>query len=280
MMQSVTLETKCWEGDYRKILAPGRLQALAETNMYLFAERWLMINNVRSYARVCRMAEAAVRERVLTKYIIVEEHARAALEFFEIDRASFGRGYVYSISELVSLYLCTSDYLLHFAGDCHPNAVCDWLPQTVDFLGVHPEVKVANLSWICPHSPPVSEAEKITEDFYIGYGFSDQCYFVRTAEFRQPIYNEQNPASARYPVYGGELFEKRVDAWMRNHGHLRATYRHGAYRHEGHPVSAARRIRSIVGQVKARLRGSISTAGIPVFAPGTIPASQEAASRR
>jgi len=77
---------------------------------------------------------------------------------------------------------------------------------------------------------------------------------VRTADFRQPIYSEQNAASSRYPGYGGELFEKRVDSWMRNHGHLRATYRHGAYEHESGPRSLKGSIRHYAGMLKQTVR--------------------------
>lgn len=267
----VTLETKCWEGDYRRILAPGRLRALAESNMYPFSERWLMINNVRSYAKVSRLAEAAVNQRWITGYIIVEDHAKEALDFFQLDRASLGVGYVYSISELVSIYLCKSEYLLHFAGDCYPNLPCDWIPETLALFASDPRVKVANLSWICSQSPPYLEATGISGSFYLGYGFSDQCYIIRASDFRQAIYSEQNPASARYPGYGGELFEKRVDSWMRNHGHLRATYRHGAYKHESHPRSFKSRVRGLASQVKNRV--TRSTAG-PILgaSTGMIPA--------
>ena len=82
-----------------------------------------------------------------------------------------------------------------------------------------------------------------TGDFYIGRGFSDQCYLVRTEEFRRRIYNESHPASARYPCYGGELFEKRVDSWVRNHGHLLATYKHGHYLHKNWPQPFHARLR-------------------------------------
>jgi hypothetical protein len=87
----------------------------------------------------------------------------------------------------------------------------------------------------------------------VGFGFSDQCFLVRTADFRAPIYNELNDLSARYPGYGGELFEKRVDAWMRNHGFLRATFKHGTYLHEKHDPAPASRFRHALGRLRQRL---------------------------
>jgi len=272
---TVTLETKCWEGDYKRILATSRLRTLAESNMYPFSERWLMINNVKSYSRVCRLAEAAVRERWITRYVVVEEHAKEALEFFGLDRASLGAGYVYSIAELVSLFLCGTDFLLHFAGDCHPHHPCDWIPEALAFLNSDARVKVANLSWICPFSPPYLEATEVHEDFYVGYGFSDQCYMVRAADFRQAIYGEQNAASVRYPGYGGELFEKRVDSWMRNHAYLRATYRHGAYDHERGARTLKGTMRHYAGLMKRSMRRFSPGAMLPTQRTGTISAPKE-----
>ena len=229
---TVTLETKCWERDYKRILTSGHLRDLAEFNMYPFAERRLMINNVSSYRKVCKLADEAVKRNWITNYVIVEEHADEALAFFQLDKASLGIGYVYSIAELVGIYLCKSEYLLHFAGDCHLATPSDWIPEAINMMALDTRLKVANLSWISALSPPYKEAIEVHKDFYVGYGFSDQVYIVRISDFRQAIYNERNPDSERFPKYGGELFEKRVDSWMRNHGNLRATFRHGTYEHE------------------------------------------------
>ena len=71
----------------------------------------------------------------------------------------------------------------------------------------------------------------------MGFGFSDQCFLVRSKDFKASIYNESNPASERYPEHGGETFEKRVDSWMRNHNYQRLTFKHGYYLHEDFPAN-------------------------------------------
>jgi hypothetical protein len=98
---------------------------------------------------------------------------------------------------------------------------------------------------------------------------------VRTADFRRAIYGEKHPDSARYPGYGGELFEKRVDSWMRNHGHLRATYRHGAYLHESAPRSLKRTIRHYAGSLKRMMRRLAPGTVLPINGGGPVPASDE-----
>jgi hypothetical protein len=237
MTPTVTLETKCWERDWRKILCTDRLKQLADRNAYSFAERVLMINNVDDLSLVVQHAQAAIEDGRISKYVVVQEHAAAALDFFGLTAEDLGRGYVYSIAELVAVFVSQTDYLLHFAGDCLPRERYEWVDEAIDMFAAHPRVRVANLSWDIPGCPfkytPAGEAcfgERGA--FYLGYGFSDQCYLVRTKDFRNRIYGETNTASGRYPRYGGELFEKRVDAWMRNQGFIRATYIHGVYDHE------------------------------------------------
>src|SRR5574344_2438379 len=66
------------------------------------------------------------------------------------------------------------------------------------------------------------ESFEFDGQYGLSYGFSDQCYLIRVDEFKRRIYNFKNEASERYPKYGGELFEKRVDAYLRDNRRLRA----------------------------------------------------------
>ncbi|MGB7769085.1 MAG: hypothetical protein WBN22_09580 [Verrucomicrobiia bacterium] len=242
MTPTVTLETKCWEHDWRHILESEWLRLLADRNDYPFGEKILMINNAKNYSVVSKHAERAIQRGWITKYIIVEEHAAEALDFFSISRESLGIGYSYSIAELVGIFLCRSDFLLHYAGDCMPAAASNWVSRAVCLMSQDPRIKVCTLH---PGEDPGGEKQGLvgeTNDFYLGQGFSDQCYLVRAADFRQRIYNESNPASARYPKYGGELFEKRVDSWLRNHGHLQAAFKHAHYTHKNWPLPPLARL--------------------------------------
>jgi hypothetical protein len=208
-----------------------------ERNVYPFSEKILMINNAKNYSVVSKCAERAIQQGWISKYVIVEEHAAEALDFFSISRKSLGIGYPYSIAELVGIFLCRTDFLLHYAGDCMPTASSDWVSRSVHLMLQDPCVKVCNLDWEENHREAKGGAIEETDDLYITRGgFSDQCYLIRSKEFRQRIYNESNPASARYPRYGGELFEKRIDSWMHNNGHLRATYKHAYYIHKNWPL--------------------------------------------
>jgi hypothetical protein len=258
-MSTVTLETKCWNDDWRRILKTDRLRTLAERNRFEFADRTLMINNVDDVANVTRAAERAVAGGLLTRHLLVADYAEEALRFFDLTAAALTKGYVYSIAELVSIYLCDTDYLLHFAGDCLPMATYDWVANAVAVMETDARIKVANLAWDGKYDEAAAESSFQIEDFFIGFGFSDQCYLVRTADFRAPIYNESHADSARYPEYGGELFEKRVDSWMRNHGYLRATFKHGSYLHEPWTRQQSLGIRGQLGRLRRQFGNHLMT---------------------
>jgi hypothetical protein len=215
---------------------------MADLNDFPFAEKVLIINNVKDYREVQRYADEAVKKGWLSKYFIAEEYSDEALTFFGLSRKALGKGYAFSIGELVSIYLCRTEFLLHFTGDCIPAERCAWVPKAIRVLTEDERVKVANLLWDRNSVEAKSESSEETDDFFKGFGFSDQCYFIRVQDFRKPIYNYSHPASARYPDYCGELFEKRVDSWMRCRGYLRATYKHASYLHQNLPLTFGRRI--------------------------------------
>lgn len=233
-MKGVTLETKVWENDWELVLKTSRLKDLVNRCNYTFERKILYINNVKNPLEVEKHAKHLINLGVIDKFVHVEQHSEEALNFFNLSKEKLGKGYYYSISELVSLYLTDTKYLLHFSSDAIPQKKLNsnWLNQGVKLLETKPQIKVFNLTWDKKYKEAKKESLAEDANFYYGYGFSDQMYLVRTADFRAPIYEEFNESSKRYPLYGGELFEKRVDSWMRNHEHLRATYKHGSYLHQ------------------------------------------------
>jgi hypothetical protein len=236
---SVTFETKVWENDWELVLNTPRLGEMVERCRYAFSRRVLFINNVSRVAPVEAAARKWIRRGVLDEVVIVEEHADEALEFLGLSREKLGRGLYYSVAELVSIHLARTNYLLHFSGDSMPadSARSDWMEKGLAVLQSKPGVKVFNLVWNHAYQEASREAEDEDQDCYYGYGFSDQMYLIRVADFRSRIYEHRCTESARYPEYGGELFEKRVDGWMRTGGFRRATYKHASYVHRNYSKS-------------------------------------------
>ena len=242
---SVTFATNCWEKDWDILLKTNLLRNKIIRNNYQFGEKLLIINNVRKQNAIEDFAKKAVNQGTLTNYYFVDDYIEDALNFFHLTKETLGRSYYYSNHVLVSIYLCKTDYLLYNTSDTWLEKTTPWVDPAIVELEKNLSYKVANPVWNKRFIEAKKDAFFEIENFWVGYGFSDQCFLIRTSDFKKPIYSETNPASARYPQYGGETFEKRVDSWMRNHKYLRLTYMHGYYRHQDFPKSKIKKKLSI-----------------------------------
>jgi hypothetical protein len=238
----VTFETKCYENDWEFILLGNYLKRMIERCNYNFSKRTLLINNVNDTEKVSYYAQKKIKAGVITDFIIVEKYAEEVLNFFEIDKNSFNGGYYYSIAELTGIYVCKTKYLLHFSSDSllQKNSK-SWINEAIKIFEQRKDVLVANPTWDFRFQHAREESFDSTGNFFVGYGFSDQCYLVKAARLKQPIYNEKNIVSNRFPKYGGELFEKRIDSYMQNHRLVRITSKEVSYIHQNFPSSKKER---------------------------------------
>lgn len=251
-MDTITFETKCYENDWEFLLQTPYLDQMIQRCNTTFQHKQLIINNVNDLPLVCKFADEKIRKGVIDAYYVAENYAQEALDFFQIDKKSFGKGYYYSIAELVGIYLSKTTYHLHFSSDARMEKApsTDWISEAIKLMNEHTDFAVANPVWNHKYKEAAHESIDETENFYIGYGFSDQCYLVKNDIFKQPIYNEYNEESSRYPVYGGELFEKRVDSFMRNHEMKRLTHKQVSYIHQNFPKNPMlKKIRSITYRI-------------------------------
>ena len=248
MPLTVAFETKCYERDWQIVANEGYLRSVISNCKHSFDYRVLYLNNFADYAPALQAAEQLVAANVIDEYCVVEEHATAALKAFDITRDSLGSGYHYSIAELVGVYRCKTDYLLHFSGDSQMDeGAPNWIDDAIRIMEQRPEVFVANPLVNRQHRW-LARLEAIDEDadWYYSCGFSDQCFLVNAKSMQKKvIYNEKHLASERFPAYGGELFEKRIDAYMHNHDLQRITSKHASYIHKNHfPVGPAEWLRN------------------------------------
>lgn len=235
----VTFETKVWENDWRYVLETDYLESTIRRCNYNFEKINLLINNVVDEDTVRHAAQKIKNKGIIDSFYFVSDYAEKVLDYFDIDEESFKGGYNYSIAELTGLYLCESDYLLHFSSDSHiMKRSAQWIQDSLDYFASNKNAVVANPVWGARFKEAKSESFDEIDNFYLGYGFSDQCYMVPTAVFKKRIYNESHPASERYPTYGGELFEKRVDSYMRNHKLYRITNKNSCYKSKNWPKLA------------------------------------------
>lgn len=226
----VTFETKCYENDWELMLKTDYLKTMIERCNYNFEKKVLYLNNISDLNSAMNAAELAVEKKIIDEYYIVENYAAAALEYFGIDIDSFNGGYYYSIAELVGIYLCKTPYLLHFSSDSFmERTAVNWIKDSIYYMEGNEKLIVANPLWNFKFHEAKNESIGNDIKCFFGQGFSDQCYLIRTDIFKEKIYNQKHPYSERYPVYGGELFEKRVDAFMRNFDFYRLTHKGCSY---------------------------------------------------
>lgn len=94
----------------------------------------------------------------------------------------------------------------------------------------NPSFMIVNPTWNGFYHHSRCESFEEREDYLLGFGFSDQCYLARTADLISDIYRESNPVSnSLYCQSHGNTFEKRVNAYMRNHRRERVTLKTAAY---------------------------------------------------
>lgn len=242
--KTITFETKCYENDWEYILKGSYLKKMIARCGIDFDFRQLIINNVKNRQLVEAYAQKKVDEGIIDAYYFAEDTETVVLDFFDTPKESFGKGFVYSISELTGIYKCTTDYLLHFSSDAYParNAKkSNWILDAVRLMEQNPRYIVATLHWNYLFLD--AKAESYGEDgmFWIAQGISDQCYLIPTNFFKQKIYNEKHPFSNRYPKYGGELFEKRVDSFLRNNEYYRLIHKKASYIHGNFPKNKIKR---------------------------------------
>ncbi len=230
----VTFETKVWEQDWKYILTGDYLDKMITNCNYIFEKKNLMINNVNDREKVAKYAEIKKNQGIIDNYYFVEDYADEVLLHFGIKKEDFLGGYYYSIAELVGIYLCTTKYLLHFSSDSFIsfNNSKVWIENAIEIFNKRNDIIVANPTWNYSFVEAKEESFETLERFYLGSGFSDQCYLIKTDIFKKKIYEEKNIESNRYPKYGGELFEKRVDSYMKNNNLFRITSMDASYIHK------------------------------------------------
>lgn len=246
-MPTVSFATSCWERDWKSILLdPEYLKTKQIGNHgFPFAEKLLVINNVKDLPAVKKAAQAKIDEGVLTRYVVADEIAEELLRSFHLKRSSFLPGndahkftgvnpdwiYYNSLAPLAAVYACKSDFLLYMTGDVRLDEPVQWIEKALRRMEKKSTYKVANLTWFHNYKEARKESYKSERDFYVAkQGFSDTLFLVRRTDFQKPIYNEIRADAGHYPR--GDVFEKRVFSYMKNRGWERITFRHGTYIHE------------------------------------------------
>jgi hypothetical protein len=234
-MTDVDLCVNCYERTYRNVLSPGFFAALAGEHERRFTRRTVIVNNVEDRAGVETLARRLQAEDELDAWFFVEDLIGDALTRTGLSRGDLGRAPHFTDWGLVLVTAPGPDWLVHCDPEVHMLEPCDWVTPAIALMEGDSRVMIANPRWQIPgasHETLARETLETAGDFALGLGFSDQLFLCRRSELAAPIYRQRCAASRRYPMANVTLsFEARVDAWMRHHGRLRATYSRATYAH-------------------------------------------------
>ncbi len=234
MSKLVSFFVNCFERDYRQVLAPGFMAAKAAQFKYPFTRRVVTVNNVNDRGEARRLAQAAVDRCEIDAYLEVDKELSHALGVCGLSMRQLGLIRHYIDFALVAVNAACPGYLLYCCAEVEQDACFDWVTPALAKMEQDPRYLVANPSWASDPEGACRESIGREGPHWVGRGFSDQCFLVDARRLARPVYGYTHPDGARYPMSDlGDIFEKRIDAFMRKEGLLRITDSRVSYTHHG-----------------------------------------------
>src|SRR5579862_9436592 len=227
---SVDLVVNSYERTFRTVLAPGFFPDIVAQNRRSFARKIALINNVDNKQEAKDLADRPIVRGEIDAYYFVEDYLPQALNIAGLTTQDLGRLPHYSDCSLVAVTLPGGPYLLYWDAEVRLQKPANWVDPSLELMESDKRILAANPNW----QKPTLARETLAKagEFAIGYGFSDQMFLVRKNDLARPIYNCRCLASLRNPfAHVAAVFEQRVDAFMRTHRRLRATYMEATYEH-------------------------------------------------
>jgi hypothetical protein len=234
-MTDVDLCVNCYERTYRDVLTPGFIPAIAENQANRFARRTAVVNNVEDRTDAEQRARRLQETGELDAFFFVEDHIEGALRKVGLSPAAIARAPYFTDWGLVLVTVPGPDWLVHCDPEVRLLQPRDWVTTSIELMDRDRRVMVANPRWYAPtprHDTLARSTLEYADEFSLGLGFSDQLFLGRRSELAAPIYGQRCMATRRYPMANvSRSFEARVDAWMRHHDRLRATFLGATYAH-------------------------------------------------
>lgn len=230
----VSLFVNCFERDYRQVLAPGFMQAKARQFLFPFRRVVVTLNNISDPAAAVVLAQQAVARGEINEFVEVAKVLPEALRVCGLKTSDLGMVRHYLDFALVAVTHAVPDYVLYCCAEVDLVTPFDWISEAVKKLAADPTLLVANPSWASDVEGAERESFKQDGNYWVGTGFSDQCFLADSRRLATPIYGFKHEAGARYPMTElGDIFEKRIDAYMRHHHLFRISDSRVFYSHAG-----------------------------------------------
>ena len=258
--EKLTLASNCYEKNINIVTDVEYAKKLFLYGLSDIDYRILLISNVRDKELAKGKCEILKEQKIIDDYIFSFDCSEDIQQTFHgCDRETFFRkttlrekmhallekkkiksiydGIYYSISQIASIVTCPTKWLLFITEDVrlHPKALATWVGLAIDVINKKDEVLVANPLWNAQVDWAQYESLYEDKEFWYSERFSDQCFLINTDKLKlfKGILSEKNKECEKvFPYYGGNCFERRICAYMRNHHLLRATYKHDYYIHK------------------------------------------------
>jgi hypothetical protein len=228
-MKSICFQTTCYEKDYSLLLEKGLLENyLSHFPEISFSEKRILINNVKNPKKIDKLINSKFPE---FSYVFTDDQKQNVINYFDLDSKVINVGLYYSIQHFTGVYCTDCDYLFHIGGDNNIEHLdSNFIRESIDILESNDSYIIAMPRWgEDPTKGAIEEAIRSDHNFFVEFGFTDQIYILKVNEFKNKIYNYSHPDSSKYPLYGGELFEKRVNSFMRTMGKYRVVHKNYFY---------------------------------------------------
>lgn len=232
----VDLVINTFERTYHQVLVPGFFRRIENQNKRKFFKKIVLINNVKSKERVRQLAEILVQQHEIDNYFFVDEIIDTALRKTGFPLKNFEKAPHYSDCTLVAVSLVGSPWIVYWDAEVTLRKPINWVDPSIEKMEKDKRILVANPMWAYGEeeveSNIIKETAKSDFNFSLGYGFSDQLFLARRSQLSRKIYNERCIVSKRYPLsYKTDVFEAKIDAYMRKKHFLRATFIDAIYIH-------------------------------------------------
>ena len=216
---NITFETNCSEENWMQVIDNYKIKM--DLNFINFDRRILYLNKVKDYYTVCKYIEEKLLDTgIIDNFIIVEEYIRDVLDFFDLTFEDLNND-LESISELLAIYLCDTDYLVHFSADTMLEKSSKWIFPGIDILQDFKDVKIASPD--CQYINGTLPFIPARSSFNYSNEFCNKCYLIKNnGDFRSKY---------TYQDYTNRSFKDRISLWMKDNKFKRVVYRHGQYRY-------------------------------------------------
>ena len=226
---TVCFSTNVYEESYRDVLSSDFIPEQISAYSYDFDEFMITVNNVDDRYDVERMIKSKFPH---FQYYFAHEERDTVLSFFDLTMQDMVPGYWYSINNLCAIMHTTCKYILHVSEDCYYVSPGDhnFIAGSISLMDSNAKCVSSMPSWDPTFAGPKHESNHEFNDFWAGYGFSDQVYLLRVEPFLQPsAWKFHHQDSERFPI--GDTCEKRIDAYMRCNDKWRLVHKRSFYEH-------------------------------------------------